>query len=714
MSLLLHLSDLHLGNLGHDDDIGDYRKTETIPEQDRVTKERLLKTALKALRTLLTQRDEVLDAVVISGDITTCARADGFSKLGEILAALGDKLPDPGRIVVVPGNHDVQWGTGPGTAERYQRFIDGVRSQGYVTPLLDGVDYVADEPSGTNNPIVVGDDFMVFAVNSADMCGVLEPLPPDLDALVGKLATDKHISSDEADQLRELRMYDMPRIQPRQLTALGDLISAADPDDSHRVRIAVLHHQLAPVREEEEVKPFESIINLGSFTAFLADSRTDMVLHGHKHADSVQSISIGSSANQRNIVVSSCGTIGQEVGTGHEIAKLIRIKSDLPHLRGIEVRSIPALGPGQTSLRDRIQSVYRGRTSSHPALTKVTVVGGPTTSDVHEQILALVDDPDRPSRDLICVVDDGDTANDPPSTYLWPADAVDPLPEWFAETVDWWQDPSPGDRKPFTHGRRLHTWPGSGGATIDQIAAISTLLAADPSTSRGVAVLVNPSEDDITDKTRSFPSFSLLHLWIEDDRLHCSAFFRKQEMTYWWAVNVAEIASIQTDLLHDLHGGNPDLKPGSIRTHTSEAVFSDRVPKVDVPRIDRLFWKGPDQVRVLAVAIADEGAENRSTDVSEFLRLLDDWEPEAEEPPADGAPVPGPGLAAIANILSELETRYPSSPAKAVAEVLRDLDEQNRIYLEARDGANARAAYKKWRGKVRPKLTKVRELLALE
>jgi hypothetical protein len=36
-------------------------------------------------------------------------------------------------------------------------------------------------------------------------------------------------------------------------------------------------------------------------------------------------------------------------------------------------------------------------------------------------------------------------------------------------------------------------------------------------------------------------------LWIADGALHCSAFFRKQEMTFWWPVNAAELARIQAD-----------------------------------------------------------------------------------------------------------------------------------------------------------------------
>ena len=41
-----------------------------------------------------------------------------------------------------------------------------------------------------------------------------------------------------------------------------------------------------------------------------------------------------------------------------------------------------------------------------------------------------------------------------------------------------------------------------------------------------------------------FPSFAMLAFKLHGDRLDATAFFRKQEMRYWWPINVAEIASL--------------------------------------------------------------------------------------------------------------------------------------------------------------------------
>ena len=380
MSLLLHLSDLHLGNAPGEDVVGDY-KIEAVTEVDRVTRARLLRNTLKALADRLAETGETLDGIIITGDVTTQGRRDGFNELPGLLAALGTALPDPGRIVVVPGNHDVTWGSEPGTRERYRFFIESIRAAGYVTPLLDGIDYDRDEPTAGVSPLLVGSDFVVAAVNSADMCGVLEPFSHAAAAELERLMAADVLSEDLQAQIRRVRTYDMPRISHRQMSALAGML---DHVPAGLARIVALHHHLMPVREEEEVKPFEAIVNLGAFSTFLGDADIDIVAHGHKHAAKVQTLALtGASGERRFAVLSSCGTIGNALGTGYEIAKLIRIHSDLPTLRRVEILSIPAVGSG-SRLRGKIDSIYDQPTWRTAGATPITVISGAAVTDVHE------------------------------------------------------------------------------------------------------------------------------------------------------------------------------------------------------------------------------------------------------------------------------------------------------------------------------------------
>ena len=707
MSLLLHLSDLHLANSPTEDAVGDY-KIEAVREADRVSRIRLLRNTLKALTAWLSENDLALDGVIVTGDVTTRGAAAGFHELPGLLGALGTALPDPKHIVVVPGNHDVTWGTEPGSEERYHAYAEGVRSVGYVTPLLDGIDYDGDEPATGADPLLIGSDFVVAAINSADMCGVTEPLQGDAAEEFEKMIAAGGISKELQTQIRRVRTYDMPRISYRQMGALAVRI---DGIPAGRVRIAALHHHLVPVREEEEVKPFEAIVNLGAFNAFIGEASIDVVLHGHKHFAKVQTLALtGADAERRFVVLASCGTIGGTTGTGNEVAKLIRIDSSLPTLRRVEILTIPAVSAG-TKLRGKIISIYDQPTWRAAGMTPITVIGGTTVTNVHEQLLEMAMNASRtPKRDVMCVIDQGPTAIEPPMTYPWPAHNTPALPAWFDDIVSWWQDPERADGKAFTHGQRLRDW--SGDQTCDQLNAIADILASDSGSSRGIAVLVNPEIDKINDKAVEFPSFSLLHLWISDGALHCSAFFRKQEMTFWWPVNAAELARIQAETLQRLRLSQENITAGAIRTYTSEAVFSDRLPKVNVPRIDRQFWQDPAALRVLAVAVADGSMPGRCDDITALLSLMDDWVPEAETPPADGAAVPVRGLGAIAEMLEALADRYPQSPARDVSELFRDMDEANKAYLNALNGGDPFPTYTQWRRRQQPKLVRLRELLA--
>lgn len=476
------------------------------------------------------------------------------------------------------------------------------------------------------------------------------------------------------------------------------------------VKIVALHHHLVPVREEEEVKPFEAIVNLGAFNAFLGETGIDLVVHGHKHFPKVQTLALtGADAERRFAVLASCGTIGGTVGTEHEIAKLVKIDSSLPTLRRVEILTVPAVGAG-SKLRRKITSLYNQPTWRAPGVTPITVISGATATNVHEQLLEMARNANRmPRHDVVCVVDQGPTAIGAPTTYPWPAHGPASLPDWFDDIVSWWQDPHKAEGKPFTHGQRLRDW--SGDQSCDQLQAIADILARDPGTSRGVAVLVNPDTDKINDKAVAFPSFSLLHVWISGGALHCFAFFRKQEMTFWWPVNAAELAHIQAEMLQRLRVSHEHLVAGAIRTYTSEAVFSDRLPKVDVPSIDRQYWRDPTALRLLAVAVADSTMPGRSDDINALLSLMDDWAPEADTPPTDGTAVPVRGLGAIADMLEALTTRYPQSLARDVGELLRDIEEANKAYANDLNTADPFPAYRQWRRRQRPKLRRLRELL---
>src|SRR5437870_1617847 len=109
MGLILHLTDLHLGKAADAQDYGDYKSKIVMPGQ-RTQRRTLLENTLQEIAVRFGGEGE-LDAVVVSGDITVRNSEDGLKLFEGVLGKLGSMLPPPERIIIVPGNHDVAWGS---------------------------------------------------------------------------------------------------------------------------------------------------------------------------------------------------------------------------------------------------------------------------------------------------------------------------------------------------------------------------------------------------------------------------------------------------------------------------------------------------------------------------------------------------------------------------------------------------------------------------
>jgi 3',5'-cyclic AMP phosphodiesterase CpdA len=241
--------------------------------------------------------------------------------------------------MVVPGNHDVAWGTKPGSSERYKHFIEGVRDHGYVTPLLEGID-LDNEGSRltTTSPTLTASDgsFVLIGLNSSDHCGVRELIDEKLEAAIATVEADTSNSAAQSllDAWKKSTLYDIARVSSEQRTSARAGLVAASHGANDPVRIAVLHHQLLPISLEEEIKPFESIVNLSQVRDWLARNQVEVVLHGHKHVavtyeDRYIPLS-GGNLEPHRLVVSSVGTLGQGQPAENVVGRLITSRSSQP------------------------------------------------------------------------------------------------------------------------------------------------------------------------------------------------------------------------------------------------------------------------------------------------------------------------------------------------------------------------------------------------
>ena len=173
---------------------------------------------------------------------------------------------------------------------------------------------------------------------------------------------------------------------------------------------------------------------------------------------------------------------------------------------------------------------------------------------------------------------------DPESAERLPTNFAGKLTDpsrWFSDTVTWWQLPAPllvasGDA-PFNHGERLYT----SGSAPGELDAAAKLLGS----TKAMVFLTSSQEL----RTWPAPAFVTIQLVVASDglgeRLDCVGYFRKQDLTLWWPVNVAELRSIQQRVL-DLGTERP-MRAGHLVTIAAEAIHDDVMPRLSGTTVDR-------------------------------------------------------------------------------------------------------------------------------
>jgi hypothetical protein len=721
---LLHLSDIHLAHVRSEDVLGDY-KDEFVPLAERLGRVQMLEETLERLATEL---EEPLDALIVSGDITVSGRRDGYARLESLLGKLGAARPPAERTLFVPGNHDVTWYTPPSSSSRYELFEEFISSRGYVRPIIDGVDLDASgvwRPGREHCPLIIGPgaSYMLAAINTSNYSGSREPLRK-IDG-VDWGAIEASLPDEGQEELRRVLTRDAARVSPSQLTNLrrkleqADIAIAAGGSDPRRtVRIAVLHHQLLPVSATEELKSTEAIVNLGLLRAFLRDNHFSVVLHGHKHVGSLYWDHVARDpstldSDPHRVLVVSGATINSPSAEQHEVARLIELEGtqSAPHCNVISLSGVIAGGDLRRGTPTRAR-LWRQPTSP-PSVRRLglDVIRGDDLDDTYDRLMSEFDlhPPLREVNHVVCEIADISTASLPPERYPeLPNVPRDDRHRWFEDLVTWWQAPrsilSNGLR--FTHGGRIQEY---GLTKVPQLEHAVEALGQKESSSRAVLVLVDPLEDDLRKADQKFPAFCLAQLLIRSTphgrRLDCVAYFRKQEMRYWWPVNVAELASLQTKACSELRGSHyPDLETGFLRTVSSMAFAGTTVPRVAVPKIDRAADEDPGKLTLLAVAAVTPTLGGREDLFATWNKFVDDLEPLDERDP-DGVPVAEAGLRKVIEALSQVSE---DGESNELQQALDALLQRNIAYMGERQTDHRHSA---WVAGVRSDLQRIRAAL---
>lgn len=415
------------------------------------------------------------------------------------------------------------------------------------------------------------------------------------------------------------------------------------------------------------------------------------MIHGHKHEHAAQFEHIYDYQGERDhrALVISGATFS--AGIESDAARLITLEG-LPATPTVRIEPIPLPRPGIDS--PRAESIVRRLwPSAAPLPGEPIIVQGTDIDEVYERACAAASN--EADRGILIVhldlIGDDATRLPLPSGYPVPEPTNESEKDvWMRELVNWWQlDRSQLDHRiPYIHGGRLRRF----GGKINQIERILRLLRQG-STTRALAVLIDPFRDFATEGREEFASFCLVEFKLREigagiQAVDCIAFYRAQEFARWWPINVAELRSLQREIGQDLR-----VQPGRITTITADARTISKSPtQVAMPVVDRWLDQAPERLHLLASALVDRTARAglQGQVVRDWKRCLADLHGAATEFNPDGMPVAIEGLEVLASYLEVADDE--NAELEEMAKTLRGLAASNRGYEQsARNSASFNA-----------------------
>jgi 3',5'-cyclic AMP phosphodiesterase CpdA len=233
--------------------------------------------------------------IVVSGDLTYQASIGEFDLVKKFLDGLCTGLGlDRSHVIVVPGNHDVDWAlSGIDRDRRFDNYLSFVRD--FYEPNFDG-----------RHPLLNWD----FDISSRR---------PSANTIVSFLESDNLVFVGLNSCIYEDDKKHYGFIGRRQLDAIGELMKSVDRDC---IRVAVMHHHLHPFpelledRDAEEIWSDSSTVrDAGYVEQRLEKLGFDLVLHGHKHKPQlretlVRHVFSDDDATDRSLIISGAGSVG--------------------------------------------------------------------------------------------------------------------------------------------------------------------------------------------------------------------------------------------------------------------------------------------------------------------------------------------------------------------------------------------------------------------
>src|SRR5262245_5824751 len=515
---ILHISDLHFGRTA--DGSAHMFQAGGTPTPEILAK--------------LLVRGTTPDLVVISGDVAWSGIAEDYGYAEAFVAALRNAWPSV-HLAIAPGNHDVQWTAEPG---KHQQAYADFLSRIYGPQFADLYPFVNAQPNNRN--YLVGIHDVETATTKATV------------VTVNSVARQENAGKP---------VY----VDPEVLAAIRDRLGAGSPS---RLRIFVLHHHLLPFVEPNQSDTIDAlalpeadptiVANSAELQKWLEKTGFHLVLHGHKHRPHGRRDTLwssGSSSGRRLFIVGagSAGVMKRERAGGEDPLSVNNILA-LPSAEEtwhVSV-SVTRLSEDRSSITEEEAFRYQGAVG--PRSRRVRHFHAQDTAICHRLIR---DDcqPDVLLSNFISVVDNA-TYVHPPTTlrngepateedvrqsYLTLHPEVNATGGLDMSNID--DSPPPRDAFRFEHGRRMFekVQAGSDALVRPFDRAIDGLTVG---VSHAYVGMYRASIDAAQQPREPLPCLVGLQFIPEGTSLDAVATFRKLELSFWWPVNMYEVAQL--------------------------------------------------------------------------------------------------------------------------------------------------------------------------
>jgi hypothetical protein len=287
------------------------------------------------------------------------------------------------------------------------------------------------------------------------------------------------------------------------------------------------------------------------------------------------------------------------------------------HAPRVSIETVTAERPERALSSERMTVPLDVQPPSRPGCISIDAQ---TADAAYEKLVYALDAHRGPLNNVTCVVRDPESAKAPPTNFSVGNDHPN-TQQWFDDAVEWWQHVAPSlvasGNAPFNHGARIR----SGGSGPGWLYEAAEVLGS----TKALVLLTNNEELRSGAPVPAFVSVQLVVAIDEEGpRLDCVGYFRKQDLTLWWPVNIAELRSIQEYVLDLELDAVQKVRAGHLVTIAAEAIRDNVLPELAGAAVDRSVDLRPDDLMRMAYRVAHGPFAERDDINAHWARVLRD------------------------------------------------------------------------------------------